>query len=146
MSADQVALAVLEGLGLNVASSAIWDYVKARVAKGREPVLLQRELDAFLKIQGVTARASTVIEAFARKGVLQVRDSVFYAPTSATIGAGAGATFSFGQNSVSRTDTTSVHAQGDTAAIEGKNAAVVQRPDGSIAFIVGGSGKIEFKV
>ncbi|MEK6712253.1 MAG: hypothetical protein AABZ64_16920, partial [Nitrospinota bacterium] len=54
-----------------------------------------------------------------------------------TIGAGQGGQFLFGDNSTSQTAKTRIDA-GAGAQIVGSNAAIVQSPDGSIRFYVGG--------
>ena len=86
----------------------------------------------------MTVNAATVIDAFAEKGLLSVQESKLFAPEKITVGAGQNATFAFGNDSISRTNNTAVHAQGN-AQVVGKNAAIVQNPDGSVSFMVGSS-------
>jgi hypothetical protein len=129
-------LATLQALGLGVAGNAVYDFVKQQVARPIQRDTLRANLDSFLNMHGVSVRASTIIDAFVDAGLLSIAGSALYAPNKIMMGAGPGAVFSFGHNSVSQTDKTAIHAHGN-AELVGSNAAVVQNPDGSISFLVG---------
>ncbi|MCK9363477.1 MAG: hypothetical protein M0P74_07755 [Syntrophales bacterium] len=133
-------LAVLQNFGIGISASAFVEFLKAyfESRKTSSPQEFARHLDSFLKIQGVTVNASTVIDAFAERGLLTIQGSTLFAPDKITMGAGQNATFVFGNDSVSRTNNTAIHARGN-AQVVGSNAAVVQNPDGSVSFLVGSS-------
>jgi hypothetical protein len=138
---DPVA-SLLRDLGINIAASAMYDFFRTRfLSGGQNRQALETDLNSFLSLNGVHVSAATVIDAFAAKGLLEVRGTTLYAPQSITMGAAAGATFAFGFDSVSRTDSTAIHAQGD-AVMHGTNAEVRQNPDGSVSFHVGGDGHV----
>ena len=127
----------LQGLGISVSASAFVEFLKAyfESRKTSTPEEFEQNLDSFLKIQDISVSAATVINAFAAKGLLSIQGSTLFAPQQITMGAGYGATFVFGDNSVSSTNSTAIHAQGN-AQIVGSNASVVQS-EGSINFMVG---------
>ena len=132
--------AILRDIGVSLTASAIYDFLKSKFQGDQqiERAVVERELDAYLKIHGVKAEAATVIKAFADSGLLSIKDSHLFAPDAILIGAGEGAQFSFGQNSSSRTSTTAIHATGK-ALVEGVNSGMSQNADGSIGFMVGNS-------
>ena len=131
---------VFQDIGINVSASAIYDFLKAKfVSKSTiEKTVIERELSAFLKIHGIKVEAATVIKALAESGFLSIKGSELVAPDGIVISAGAGARFSFGDNSASKTATTAIHADGN-ARVEGSDAAISQNVDGSITFHVGSS-------
>ena len=132
------AASVFGELGVGIASSAAYDWLKGRFGTGQHisRADLERDLQAFLDVQGAKVRAATVIDMWATRGFLNISGSDLYAPDEITIGAGKGAAFSFGDGSKSETDRTGIVA-GRGARIAGSDAAVRQKPDGSISFHVG---------
>jgi hypothetical protein len=133
-------LAVLQNFGISVSASAFIEFLKAyfearKISSTQE---FAKCLHSFLKIHGVTVNAATVINAFAERGLLTIQGATLFAPDKITMGASQNATFIFGNDSVSRTNNTAIHAQGN-AQIVGSNAAIVQNPDGSVSFMVGSS-------
>ena len=132
------AAALVAELGIGIATSAAYDWLKTRFGSGQHVSRedLERELQALLDVQGAEVRAATVIDMWAAQGVLRIAGSNLYAPDQITMGAGKGAAFSFGDGSKSETDKTGIVA-GTGARITGSNAAIRQNPDGSISFHVG---------
>jgi hypothetical protein len=132
--------AVLQSFGISVSASAFVEFLKAYFGarESTSPEEFAQHLDSFLRIHGVTVNATTVINAFAARGLLTIQGSKLFAPDKITMGAGQNATFIFGNDSVSSTNNTAIHAQGN-AQVVGSNAAIVQNPDGSISFMVGSS-------
>ena len=133
-----ILVGVLQDLGVNIGASAIYDFLKAKFGThlSVDKTTLEKELSAFLKIHDVKAEAATVIKALADCGFLTIKGSELVAPEAIMIGAGEGARFFFGENSISKTAKTAIHANGN-ARVEGSNAAVSQNADGSITFHVG---------
>lgn len=131
-------LAILQNFGISVSASAFLEFLKMyfESRKTSSTAEFAQQLDSFLKIQGLTVNAATVINAFAERGLLSIQQSELFAPEKITMGAGQNATFIFGNNSISRTNNTAIHAQGN-AQVVGSNAAMVQNPDGSVNFMVG---------
>lgn len=128
-------ISLLTSLGLGVAGNAVYDFLKARLTGPNPPTAeqLEQELQNVINLNGVTIKASTVIEALAKNGVITITRSHLNAPNSITIGAVNGRAY-FGDNSSSTTATTAIHAgQGASIQFSG-NAKIVQDADGSIKF------------
>ena len=136
---DAAALAaLLLSFGGSLAASAVRDWVKDHFGEGQQVPRdeLERELQAFLDVNGVKAKAATVIDLWAGKGALKVTGSSLYAPDAITMGAGKGAEFSVGDGTTTETDRTKIEI-GIGASIKGSDSAVKQTPDGDITFHVG---------
>lgn len=135
-------LSILQSFGISMSASAFVEFLKTYFQTRRTESVneFETQLDSFLRLHGMNVRASTIINAFATRGLLSIQNSSLYAPNQVTIGAGPGAQFQFGNNSVSQTKNTGIVA-GAGAQITGSNAAIVQNPDGSISFHVGGSSE-----
>ncbi|MDA1348222.1 MAG: hypothetical protein O3A47_05055 [Chloroflexi bacterium] len=133
-------LEALQGFGISVSASAFFEFFRnyLRTRKSSDLKEFQDQFENFLSVEGVEVEAGSVIEMLAERGLLAIRNSQLYAPESITLAAGKDGEFRFGFDSESRTDTTAIKARG-AAQIRGKNAAIVQNPDGSISFRVGKS-------
>jgi len=128
----------LGDLGLGVTSNAAYDFFKKRFA-GQTQINkseLENALGDFLVVQGVKAKAATVITLLAEKGYLQVTGSTLYAPNELAFGAASAGKFVVGDGTTTKTDKTAIQA-GQGAFIAGSGSAVVQNADGSISFHVG---------
>lgn len=130
---------ILRDLGINLSANVIFEFIRSYFQTRQTSTVVEFEssLDSFLQMHGVKIQASTVIGAFAARGLLSIQGSSIYAADRIAIGAGQGAHFLFGDNSTSETAKTKIDA-GAGAQIVGSNAAIVQGPDGSIRFYVGG--------
>ena len=126
-------------MGVGVASSAVYDYLKKLASKSTDRKTVESNVQNILQIQGVQMRASTIIDALINDGYLVITSSDLYAPDSIAFGTRQG-TAIVGDNSRLHTDRTSIDAgQGAFIKTEG-NAQVRQNPDGSISFHVGKNG------
>ena len=133
-------LAVLQSFGISLSAGAFIEYLKATFANGNKQDLKEftNSLKSFLELKGMNVEASTIIEAFAHEGLLNIEGTKLYAPDSISMGTFGEAIFIFGNNSVSETSKSKIEANGP-ASMTGKNSGVVQNPDGSISFHVGSS-------
>jgi hypothetical protein len=123
---------LLINLGLNVASNAIYDIV--RFALRRSPEVthdsLQKELAAFLRVDGADIKAETIITFLAQRGDIVITGSRIYATEKIEMGSAPGTKFVFGNNSSSSTSKSSIQA-GHGAFIQGQGGAkIVQNSDG----------------
>ncbi|MCI5045095.1 MAG: hypothetical protein MRY72_10390 [Aquisalinus sp.] len=122
----------------SVASSAAYDFLKTRF-QGKQIITigeLESALSDFLVINGIDAKADTVMNLLADQGVLQVENSNLHANKSLKISAGPNGLFVVGNNTTTSTDKTAIKAGGG-AFMKGQNAAVIQGEDGSVSFHVG---------
>ena len=138
---------ILQSFGVSVSASTFFQFMKNYLGtRTSEHVKeFETQLQSFLDINGANVRASTVINMFASRGLLQIQKSILYAPEKITIGAREKAQFIFGNDSTSSTDRTRIEAKGN-AQIIGKNATIVQNPDGSISLLVGKKNDEQQKV
>ena len=91
-------------------------------------------------------RASTVIDALARNGLLVIEGSRLHAPQALIFGSVSGSAIA-GNNTRLSTDKTAIEAGGGAFVQTQGNAQIRQNPDGSISFHVGeGSSSISFHV
>lgn len=141
-------MTVLGNLGLGLATNAVYDFLKSRMLSPNPPTVSQlaAELQNVIDMNGVQVNAATVINALASDGIITIRQSHLHGSEGVTFGAVNGKAF-FGDDSVSSTDKTAIHAQGmgSGIGIHG-TGAVKQNPDGSISFHTGPDGSISFFV
>ena len=79
--------AILRDIGVSLTARAIYDFLKSKF-QGSEQIecaVVERELDAYLKVHGVKAEAATVITASADSGFLSIKDSHLFAPDAILI-------------------------------------------------------------
>ncbi len=137
-------MTILGNLGLGVATNAVYDFLKSRLLSFNPPTAeqLATELQNVIDLTGVKASAATVINALASHGIITIRQSQLHGPQGVIIGAVNGQAF-FGDNSVSSTDKTAIHANGIGTGIKIQGTgAVKQNADGSISFHTGPDGSI----
>lgn len=127
---------LLASLGINIASNAIYDFVKNRIAAGVTITQLNEDLASFLNVEGQDVKAQRVISFMATHGHLRIENSRVYSGQSIVMGSAGSSSFEFGNNSTSTTPTTQIEA-GPGAYITGNgNAQIRQNDDGSISFHV----------
>ena len=132
-------LTFLMQLGIGVASSGVYDYLKQQSRKSIDRKTVESNVQNILEMQGIQMRASTIIDALINNGYLVIRGSDLYAPDSITFGTIQGTSIA-GDGTRFHTDRTSIDA-GQGAFLKTKgNAQVRQNPDGSISFLVGENG------
>jgi hypothetical protein len=142
-------LNILSQVGLGVASNAVYDYLKKKFTTAGASIdrhTLEAELQNVITLNGVTMRASTVIDALARNGFLVIEGSHLHGPQALTFGSVQGSAVA-GNNTRLSTDKTSIDAGAGAFVKTEGNSQIRQNPDGSISFHVGdGSSSISFHV
>lgn len=136
-------LLMLSELGLGVATSAIYDFLKSLVSKPLDQKTITEEIQNRIDLNGVSMRAETVISALTQNGFLSIQNSQLYATDSLVFGSQGGAAMA-GNNTVLQTSKTAVVAgQGAAMRTQG-HAQIRQNSDGSITFHTGSDGNIGF--
>lgn len=123
---------LLSNLGLNVASNAIYDFVRIAIQRSPESTRdsLQKELSAFLHVEGADTKAETIITFLAQRGDIVITGSRIYAKEKIEMSSAPGTKFVFGDNSSSSTAKSSIQV-GHGAFIQGQGGAkIVQNSDG----------------
>lgn len=136
MSDNSTLYEVLLSLGVNIASSAIYDFLKekfsinANLSKNE----LKQDLTSILSIQNSDIIADKIIDFLAKNGDIRIEGSTIYANNSISMFSSNNTNFSFGNNSSSQTKNTRIDA-GKGAYIVGQGGAgIKQNEDGSISF------------
>jgi len=123
-------------LGLNLSSSFVYDVIKEYFKKEKNPTVegLKTELSSSLDIEGAEIKSNNIINFLAENGDITISGTQVYASKSITMTSSQGTKFTFGNNSKSTTDKSSIEA-GHGAQIQGQGGArIVQDEDGSIKF------------
>lgn len=127
---------LLLSLGLNIASNAIYDFLKTTFSENKtlNENELKNKLSSHLNIQNSSIVADKIIEFLAKNGDIRIEGTNIYANDSISILSSKDTKFIFGNNSSSATKNTRIDA-GHGAFIQGQGGAgMKQNEDGSISF------------
>jgi hypothetical protein len=125
---------LLLSLGVNLASSAVYDLLKSALGTAVTREQLVERIASQLNITNAKIAADRIIDFAAQNGDITISGTSIYAANSITMRSASGTKFSFGDNSSSKTSSSEITA-GHGARIEGTGGAkIVQNPDGSISF------------
>lgn len=127
---------LLLSLGLNIASNAIYDFLKTTFSENKtlNENELKNKLSSHLNIQNSSIVADKIIEFLAKNGDIRIEGTNIYANDSISILSSKDTKFIFGNNSSSATKNTRIDA-GHGAFIQGQGGAgIKQTEDGSISF------------
>ena len=123
-------------LVLNISSSFVYDVVKGYFQKEKKPTAegLKAELSSCLDIEDADIKSNNIINFLAENGDITISSTQIYASKSITMASAQGTKFTFGNNSKSSTDKSSIKT-GHGAQIQGRGGArIIQDEDGSIKF------------
>lgn len=129
---------LLSQLGLNIASNISTSFIEGLIRRYRDKNLtfdgLRNELVSHLNIENADIKADKIIQFLAENGNIDISSSQIYATKSIAISSSHNTKFSFGNNSTSRTDKSSI-AVGHGAQIQGQGGgSIKQDEDGNIKF------------
>ncbi|MCT4559825.1 MAG: hemagglutinin repeat-containing protein [Crocinitomicaceae bacterium] len=125
---------LLLSLGVNIASSAVYDLLKSAIGTTTTREQLIERIASQLDIKNAKIAADKIIEFAAQNGDITIEGTSIYAADSITMRSASGTKFTLGNNSSSKTSTSEINV-GFGAKIEGTGGAkIVQNPDGSISF------------
>lgn len=127
---------LLAQLGLNMSSSFVYDVVKDYFQRKKKPTVkgLKAELSSRLDIKGADIKSDNIINFLAENGDITISGTQIYASKSISMASSEGTKFTFGNNSRSSTDKSSIEA-GHGAQIQGQGGArIEQDEDGNIKF------------
>ncbi len=125
---------LLLSLGINIASSGIYDFLKSTLVTPTTREQLVERLSSELNIENARIAADRIIDFAAQNGDINISGTSIFANDSISMRSASSTQFTFGNNSTSKTSTSEISA-GYGAKITGQGgAAIVQNPDGSISF------------
>jgi len=127
----------LADLGIGIGANIVWDCLKRYIKNTTNPTKegLKDALISELKIEGADIKAEKIISFLAENGDICISETKIYAKDRIEMGSARNASFSFGNDSISRTDKTSIEAIGKAKIIGKGNTKIVQE-DGSMSFYV----------
>ncbi len=128
---------LLESLGLNLASSFIYDLIKDIFQKNRELSLsdFKDELLKYIEIEKAEIASDSIIEFLAETGDIVILGSKIYSKESIVMTSSVGTKFQVKDGSSNTTEQTSIEL-GVGASITGQNGAEIRQSKDGISFRV----------
>ncbi len=129
---------LLLSLGINIWASAIYDVVKKYFEENSSPSIagLKEEISSSLEIDWADIKAENIIELLAQNWNIQISGSSIFAPNSISMWSTTWNQFTFWNNSISRTNHSSIEAWYGATIIWSWNTRIEQSSDWSIKFYV----------
>lgn len=126
---------LLTSLGVNIASSAIYDFIKTYLAGKTNPTPeeCKKALQVFLSIENAQICADKIIDFLAANGDIIISASSIFAGESITYKSSSATNFQIKNNSASKTVHTSIGV-GVGASIKGAEGASITQTDQGISF------------
>lgn len=120
-------------LGINISSSAIYDFIKNHLSQNPKSTQsqLEKELGSFLHVKDSYIAAEKIINFLATNGYLKIEGSVVHGKEILIKG-----NFYFGNNSISETKSGSAILAGGGASISG-TGTIYQDDNGNITISAG---------
>lgn len=126
---------LLLSFGVNIASSAIYDFIKSTLSSGiTDKDHLQTKLASYLRIENANIVASKIIEFAAENGDISISNSRVHANNTVAMQSASNTSFIFGHNSVSSTINTKIETTGNASIRGSGGASIIQSDNGSIKF------------
>lgn len=132
MTLDQI----LIQLGLGVTSSFIYERVRDYFSKNQNPTIegLKNDLASHLSVENANVKADGIVEFLAKNGDIYISGSHIYASKSIIMDSSENTKFTFGNNSVSKTDKSSIEAGFGSQIVGNGGGKIEQDEDGNIKF------------
>lgn len=125
-------------IGINITSSFIYEKVRDYFTKESNPTIegLTKELTCYLNIENADIQAKKIIQFLAEHGDINIVRSKIYASESIMMASSKSTKFTFGNDSSSRTDKSSIEAGRGAQIIGHGGARIEQDKEGNINFFV----------
>lgn len=127
---------LLVSLGVNIASSAIYDFLKQEFSKNQSlnKEKLTADLASFLELKNAEIVAEKIVTFLAENGDIKIEGTSIYANDSISMFSSRNTKFEFGNNSTSETRKTKISASTGAFIVGHGGAGMKQNEDGSISF------------
>lgn len=124
-------------IGMNVTASFLYEKVRNYFAKDPSPTIegLTKELTCCLNITNADIQANKIIQFLAEHGDIHISGSKIYASESIVLASAKGTKFTFGNESTSRTDKSSIEVGHGSQIIGQGGGRIEQDKGGSIKFL-----------
>lgn len=128
---------LLTSLGLNIASNAIYEFIKTFFAGKTNPTEeeCKEALKAFLSIENAHIYSDKIIKFLAAKGDIIISGSSIFSGESITYESSSSTNFQIKNNTNSKTNHTSIEI-GSGASIKGAGGASITQTDQGITFSI----------
>lgn len=127
----------LMSLGINLSSSIIYDFIKLSISKGKTRKEIIHDLSNYLQIEGSDVKSEKVIDFLIDNGTLCIENSKIYSNEAINYHTSTGKSSIAIKNTTSKTDSTEISVNGDTAAIKMSGNAKIIQDEKGIKFVVG---------
>ncbi len=122
---------LLTSLGINIASSVIWDFIKSSISRGKTKEEIIKELANFIQVEGADIKSQEIIEFFINNGQLYIENSQIYSKESIDYSTSINDSSLTMKNSTSKTNNTEISVCGSGATIKmSGNAQIIQNEKG----------------
>ena len=129
----------LMSLGINLSSSIIYDFIKLSISKGKTRKEIIHDLSNYLQIEGsdVDVKSEKIIDFLIDNGTLCIENSKIYSNEAINYHTSTGKSSIAIKNTTSKTDSTEISVNGNTATIKMSGNAEIIQDEKGIKFVVG---------
>lgn len=127
----------LVSLGINLSSSLTWDFTKLYISNGKTRKEIIHDLSNHLQIEGSDVKSEKIIDFLIDNGTLCVENSKIYSNEAINYHTSTGKSSIAIRNTTSKTDSTKISVNGNTAAIKMSGNAKIIQDEKGIKFVVG---------
>ena len=127
----------LMSLGINLSSSIIYDFIKLSISKGKTRKEIIHDLSNYLQIEGSDVKSEKIIDFLIDNGTLCIENSKIYSNEAINYHTSTGKSGIAIKNTTSKTDSTEISVNGNTATIKMSGNAKIIQDEKGIKFVVG---------
>ena len=128
---------LLLSLGINLSSSIIYDFIKLSISKVKTRKEIIHDLSNYLQIEGSDVKSEKIIDFLIDNGTLCIENSKIYSNEAINYHTSTGKSSIAIKNTTSKTDSTEISVNGNTATIKMLGNAKIIQDEKGIKFVVG---------
>ena len=128
---------LLLSLGINLSSSIIYDFIKLSISKVKTRKEIIHDLSNYLQIEGSDVKSEKIIDFLIDNGTLCIENSKIYSNEAINYHTSTGKSSIAIKNTTSKTDSTEISVNGNTATIKMSGNAKIIQDEKGIKFVVG---------
>ena len=128
---------LLLSLGINLSSSIIYDFIKLSISKGKTRKEIIHDLSNYLQIEGADVKSEKIIDFLIDNGTLCIENSKIYSNEAINYHTSTVKSSIAIKNTTSKTDSTEISVNGNTATIKMSGNAKIIQDEKGIKFVVG---------
>ncbi len=128
---------LLLSLGINLSSNIIYDFIKLSISKGKTRKEIIYDLSNYLQIEGADVKSEKIIDFLIDNGTLCIENSKIYSNEAINYHTSTVKSSIAIKNTTSKTDSTEISVNGNTAMIKMSGNAKIIQDEKGIKFVVG---------